>query len=150
MEDRAAVRSVVRMGMDKQGNKKTIARRLWTPADGVLIALVAAAAVIILVFSLKSGKNALKQPKLEVIVGNEVTALYPLTEDRTIEVGEGNRCEIRDGEVRMMDADCPDQICVHTRAIDARGGSIVCLPHQVILRVVDGDAQGQEVDSVAE
>ena len=62
----------------------------------------------------------------------------------------GETVEIRNGEVCMIEADCPDQICVHTRAIDAHGGSIVCLPNQVILRVVDEDTQGREVDSVAE
>ena len=134
--------------MRDPGAKKNAEEKLWRPADGVLIALVAIVAVAILGISLQSGKATLKQPKVEILVGNESTAFYPLSEDRTIEIGDGCVCEIRDGQVRMIEADCPDQICVHTRAIDAHGGNIVCLPRQIILRVVDGEER--EVDSIAE
>ena len=65
--------------MRDPGAKKNAEEKLWRPADGVLIALVAIVAVAILGISLQSGKATLKQPKVEILVGNESTAFYPLS-----------------------------------------------------------------------
>ena len=116
----------------------------------MLIGVAAAAAVIVLILSLTVGKAPYASPRLEIVVGNSTYGIYDLAEDRTIDIGEGNRCEIKDGVVRMTEADCPDQVCVHTVAIDASGGSIVCLPNHVVLRIVDADTADKEVDTVAE
>ena len=46
--------------------------------------------------------------------------------------------------VRVEEADCPTQDCVHTGAITRAGQSIVCLPARIIIRleggIVDADA----------
>ena len=50
----------------------------------------------------------------------------------------------------MIEADCPDQICVHSVPITAKGGSIVCLPNHIVLRVTNIDDGEREVDTIAE
>ena len=72
------------------------------------------------------------------------------TEDQIIKINDTNVCEIKDGCVRMSWADCPDQLCIHQRAIDENGGMIVCLPNRI---VIEGEKGGEvrydeEKDSV--
>ena len=115
----------------------------------VFLTAAAAAACLFAVSGVRTGK-IMQHPRLEILAGDTVYGTYELSEDREIRIGEGNLCEIRNGKVRMTWADCPDQICVHTRAIDRSGGSIVCLPRHVVLRIIDGDTEKQEVDTIAE
>ena len=47
----------------------------------------------------------------------------------------------------MKSADCPDQICVHQRAISKNGESIICLPNKVVVSI-EG-AEDSQIDVVA-
>lgn len=59
------------------------------------------------------------------------------------ELGQ-NVVEINNGEVKVVDADCHDKICVKAHGISKPGESIICLPHKVVVRVI---GQGkQETD----
>lgn len=46
-----------------------------------------------------------------------------------------NTLLIEDGKAKMLSADCPDKLCVHQKAIDKRGETIVCLPNRVVVEV---------------
>ena len=65
---------------------------------------------------------------------NEI-ASFPLNEDvvYTIRTSDGheNVLQIKDGKARVISADCPNQICVHTSPISKVGESILCLPHKI-------------------
>ena len=131
-------------------NEQADAVRFFRRADAVILAAAAVCAVLLLLGPAVWGRTSPRQPQLEILVGDRLYGQYDLNEDRTIRIGEGNVCEIRDGSVRMTEADCPDQVCVHTAAVGRGGGSIVCLPNQVVLRIVDADEEGREVDTIAE
>ena len=60
---------------------------------------------------------------------------YALDKEQTIDLGTGNHLEIRGGEIRMTEADCPDQICVQTGSISKEHEMIVCMPHKVIVEI---------------
>ena len=50
----------------------------------------------------------------------------------TIETGEGkNILEVKGKAVRVIEADCPDKICVRRGAIKNFGEVIACVPHKV-------------------
>ena len=66
--------------------------------------------------------------------GNEL-GTYSLGKDQTISIGHTNICEIKDGKVTMTEADCPDKLCIHQKAISTKGGTIVCLPNKVVLEI---------------
>ncbi|MDE5865030.1 MAG: NusG domain II-containing protein [Lachnospiraceae bacterium] len=51
------------------------------------------------------------------------------------------------GEVRMIESSCTDQICVHHSAICMAGESIICLPHKIVIEIVSD--KGNELDGVA-
>lgn len=113
--------------------------------DFILIGIVLGAAALFFLFR---GFFATGGGMLEITVGGELYGTYSLSEDQTIEIGEGNTCRIEDGRASMIWADCPDQICVHHSSIGKDGGNIVCLPNQVFLSVMDGQKDAP-VDSVA-
>ena len=92
----------------------------------------------------------MQQPHLEILTGSRVYGVYDLGKDQTIRIGETNTCEIRNGAVQMTEADCPDQVCVHSVPITEKGGSIVCLPNHIVLHIIDVDFSEREVDSIAE
>ncbi|MDN6899811.1 NusG domain II-containing protein [Oenococcus sicerae] len=38
-------------------------------------------------------------------------------------------------KIKIVEANCPDQICVNHASIDRAGESIVCLPHKLIVEI---------------
>lgn len=54
----------------------------------------------------------------------------------TIEGKDGkNILKIDGGKAWLLEADCPDQICVKTGKIMYPGQSIICLPHRVAIEI---------------
>lgn len=83
-----------------------------------------------------------------VTIDGAVVEEYPLDEDGvyTIETAEGyNVLTIKDGIVDMTEADCPDHICVEHIAIGYTGETIVCLPHKLVVEVVDGEEREMDL-----
>lgn len=61
-----------------------------------------------------------------------------------IENADGKVCntvEIKDGKAKMKQADCPDGLCLHQKAISLENETIVCLPNRVVVTVT-GDEGG--------
>ena len=70
-------------------------------------------------------------------------------EDQTFTVtygGRTNEIEIRDHQIRVKAADCPDQICVHMDWLEA--APIVCLPNRRSIQYADGEG-ASGLDAVA-
>ncbi|MGN1377745.1 MAG: NusG domain II-containing protein [Dorea sp.] len=71
-----------------------------------------------------------------VKVDGEEKGIYRLSEEQTIEINGGtNILQIKDGEADMTEADCPDKLCVHQKAVSKNGESIICLPNKVVIEV---------------
>ena len=77
---------------------------------------------------------------VRITVNGEEYGTYSLAKDQVIEIGDTNVCEIKNGEVRMTDADCPDHLCMKQKAVDSTGGTIVCLPNKVVIEGEKGDS----------
>ena len=61
-------------------------------------------------------------------------------EDQTFTVtygGRTNEIEIRDHQICVKAADCPDQICVHMDWLE--DAPIVCLPNRLSIQYADGE-----------
>ena len=52
------------------------------------------------------------------------------------------------GGLRVAEADCPTQDCVHTGTITRSGQSIVCLPARIVIQLTGGQPDGDAVDIV--
>ena len=67
-------------------------------------------------------------------------SLSSLSDDeRNPAMHEVNFIEVKDGKVLCAESNCNNQICVHTPAISRENADlpIVCLPHGLILQIVD-------------
>lgn len=61
--------------------------------------------------------------------------IYDLSENKTININNENIIEIKNGEVFMKKATCPDHTCMKQGHISQSGSSIICLPHQLIIEI---------------
>ena len=107
----------------------------------ILVLLIAAVAIYagIRLYSSKNTKNAM----VVVTVDGEEYGRYPLSEQYTetirLEDGSYNRFAIQDGYVKMVEASCPDQICVSHHKISKKNETIVCLPDKVVITIENGE-----------
>ncbi len=62
-----------------------------------------------------------------------------------------NLVEVGDGEVRVIDADCPDKLDVLQGTITRPGEIIVCLPNRLVIEIKgsDGTEETDEVDHIS-
>lgn len=58
-----------------------------------------------------------------------------------------NIIEINNEQVKIIDADCHDKICVKAHDISKPGESLICLPHKLVVRII-GEGK-QETDEVS-
>ena len=103
--------------------------------------------VAVLTIGLQLLKTTDEYSEVEIQVNGELYGRYRLEQDQEIDVNDKNKVLIKDGKVRMEDADCPDQICVNHRAISRDGENIICLPNQTIVTIRGGEEP--EVDEIA-
>lgn len=87
---------------------------------------------------------------IRVTVDGELYAKYRLNDNNkyTISCSENdyNILVIENGYGYILDANCPDQLCMHQKRISKSGELLVCLPHKLIVSVVSD--QKSEVDGV--
>lgn len=119
-------------------------------ADFIIVAVVAVIAGILAFFLYGVNNDSGAYVQLEV--DGKVIETLSLDEDavREIETDNGghNVLTIKDGEAEMSEANCPDGICTNHSKIHRNGESIICLPHKVVVSIVN-DHDADEVDAVA-
>lgn len=49
--------------------------------------------------------------------------------------GHKNKIIIKDNTIKMIDADCPDSLCIYQGEIHRVGQSVVCLPNKVMVEI---------------
>lgn len=115
--------------------------------DILLIAIVLVLALGIWAYTLltrQSGGEAVVS-----INGEEVLRL-PLNKDTRVTLGEGehtNVLVIEKGEAAVIEASCPDHVCIDQGRVRFSGQSIVCLPNKLVVSIEGG--ADPAVDGVA-
>lgn len=84
---------------------------------------------------------------VQVTIDGEVYGEYSLDKNRNVQIGETNCLLIENGKATMIEASCPDQLCVQQKSISKDGESIICLPNKVIATVIGGEES--EIDTIA-
>ena len=119
-------------------------------ADSITIGAVVVVAAVMLIILYGSSSNFGSYVQIEI--DGKITEALPLDEDTekeiTTENGGTNTLVIKDGKAKMTEANCPDGICKNHKAISRNGESIICLPHKVVISVVDNNSD-DEIDAVA-
>jgi hypothetical protein len=112
--------------------------------DAIIIALILACAAAAMAFmSLARPAPAAGELYAEIHEDGVLTRTLPLREDSDILVNTQrgyNRIVVADGGVRVSEADCASQTCVHSGVKRASGEMIACLPHRLVIKVRGGDA----------
>ena len=76
---------------------------------------------------------------LKISVDGNIAVTYEFNKedaiDKTFPLGTGNVVVLKDGQVYMESADCPDGLCMKQGKISLSGQSIVCLPHKVVVKL---------------
>lgn len=134
-------------------------RKYITKADLTLIitlALVSLASLILILFSGNNKANEMKAEKMiSVQIDGKQVDWIPL-----IPENEGKRypyktqygtntVEIINQKVHILEADCPDQLCIHQGFIDQSGQILVCLPHRLVVEIQEsGKNQQSGIDAM--
>lgn len=101
-------------------------------------------------------KARVDEQRVVIEVNGRQVESVPFTPDmnpRTVRVvaddGGYNIVRISAAGVEMIEADCPDQICVRSGRIRYVGQTIVCLPHKVLVKIVGEPKEEPPVDEIA-
>lgn len=113
--------------------------------DFILIGIILLLAFSFLGYQFLKGKD--DSAEVLVTVDGKAYGTYDLASDQTVDINGTNTLVIQDGQADMKDADCPDKLCVHQKAISRDGESIICLPNKIVVTIEGG--KESELDAVA-
>lgn len=118
----------------------------------IIVCVIMGALVFAGVFAIFS-RGMYEAKYAEIYVDNKLYRTIPLNEKYdtqifTVKNGKGtNTIKVERGGVSIIDANCPDKVCVHDGIINKPGQVLVCLPNKVVVEI-----KGQkksEVDELA-
>lgn len=125
-------------------NEKKINYKLKKNDVVLIIIIVAVAVLAFLLHNVIGGKGA---SCVTVKVNGEIQGVYSLAEEQEIEINGGtNILVIKNGKADMIEADCPDKLCVNQKAVSKNNENIICLPNKVIVEV--DSSENSEFDAV--
>lgn len=104
-----------------------------------IILVIGILLMALLSFALVRYKAAGSSTKIEVSVESQVFASYSIDQevDEVITGHDGgtNHLIIKNGNVTITEASCPDKVCVRQGNIKESGQTLVCLPNKVIVTI---------------
>jgi len=122
---------------------------MLTWADKTLIAVLVVVAVAGIALPLFSSSSADQSQAIITVDGKPFKTVVLDGHHEVIRVSGVTGydiVEVADRKVRIVEADCPDKLCVNQGWISRSPQQIVCLPNRVVVRVVSGQASG--VDAI--
>ncbi len=124
--------------------KAKIKTRTWIILFVVLFLLLSGA--VFALYHLDSGGSVanvyqdgvcIQSIDLSTVIG---TQTYTFTDAD----GHENTIEVENGRIRMVSANCPDQVCVDTGWVSSSLKPIVCLPARLVIQI-ESDAVTEEL-----
>lgn len=116
--------------------------------DIILIVVVIIVGLSVMAFL---NLNKTEGSKVLLIVNDKTVKSFSLSKNISYSYknkdGILNTFRIKNGYVDMLDATCPDKLCVRHKKIHYNHETIVCLPHKLVLEIVGGE--NQDVDMIA-
>lgn len=104
-------------------------------ADIILVISLVILTLVTSIFIYK--KQTSNKIYVEVSINGEITNKYSIDENIEIMLKTGNVLVIKDGNVCISNADCPDDLCVKQGTISKANESIICLPNKLVVRIVE-------------
>lgn len=81
--------------------------------------------------------------KIVIKRNDQIEGYYSLDENQIINIDDENKIQIKDHAAFMIKATCPDHLCIKQGKIKTKGATIVCLPHHLVVEVIEGN-EGKE------
>lgn len=102
----------------------------------IIVIVIILLPVAILLINLEDGRKALVKSGGKVIdtLSLEIDGTYTYKNDYGY-----NIVEIKDGKVRVIEADCPNKDCVNKGYIKRNNESVICLPHKFEVTIKSND-----------
>ena len=117
------------------------------------IVIFALLCVVCAVIWILRGNGTQNSAVAQIKQGNDVIKAIDLStvnEPYEFEITDGNggrnTVRVERGRICVIDADCPDKICVNQGYISNSSVPIVCLPHKLSITITD---KNEEIDAVA-
>ena len=113
-------------------------------AGGILLAAAA-----LFLWGVFSGGQERASSSVIVTAAGSFYGRYPLAQDAEVIIENPygrNVLRIQNGQAFMAEADCDGGDCLQMQPIGTHGGTIVCLPHRVVVSLEQGT--GMNVDVV--
>lgn len=114
--------------------------------DFVITGIILAAAYFVTVPFMGDADSTLTAVVMQKAQVIKTIDLSSLREPLEFEVGGKYQNTIRaePGRIRVIEATCPDDICVHTGWLTKAGQAAACLPNELLVKV---EGAGSEVDT---
>lgn len=119
----------------------------------IIVTLIVLASVSLFALKIYRNKDFSKK-YVQIKVQGEIYKTFDLNKSTnmddiivTTKLGT-NVIKVKDGKVGIIDADCPDQICVKSGWIDRPGENLVCLPHKVVIEI-KGQSKDNGIDIIS-
>lgn len=115
--------------------------RRWGRGDGLLLAVLL---ILLLGAYLLPGSKGGGSLYAEISIEGELYRRIKLTGHRgrdslALATARGqNVVVVEDEEIFVLEADCPDRICVRTGRLSKAGDTAACLPHKILIEVKEG------------
>lgn len=124
-------------------------RKLLRPADFVLILFFLCASffpLFVFQYQVRAVDDSAPRYAVIRIDGKEVDRFRLDTQKNRTKTyypakGKYNTIEIKDGRIRDKEDNSPDQIAVKTGWIEKNGQTSICLPHKLVIEIVQEDAE---------
>lgn len=104
--------------------------------------IILAAGVLLLALAFAGLYHLIYQDEgdtVQITIDGTDAASLPLDTDTRYTIaspdGGKNILEISGGAARIIEANCPDKLCVHQKEISCEGESLICLPHKVTVSI---------------
>jgi hypothetical protein len=101
----------------------------------VVVISVACAGVFAIV---NSGKYDKKVAEISVDGKPYKTVSFDKNNEETIDIKSKlgtNVIKLQNDKIGVVDADCPDKVCIHDGFIEKPGQMLVCLPNKVVIEI---------------
>ncbi len=121
----------------KNEKVKNIFKTLFKKGDLLLVFILILAVALTVYLSHTNNAN-----DVCIYINGSLKYTYSINSDITVDLsndGIDMQIVISNGKVYVAHSDCKEQLCVHQTPITKDGGSIVCLPNRVVIRVENRD-----------
>lgn len=116
-----------------------------------IIIIIAALLLALALYAVSQLALGTQAAQVVVTVSGEEVLRRPLAVSDTYEIaqenGDVNVICVKDGAVFMQEANCRDGLCIRQGKMKNAAKTIVCLPHELVVRL-DGEPIQQENDDL--